>query len=133
MPAFVPPHAAFSWGFRQHRPSLRVLPERLNSALPGGRAPVAQWIEERFTLLILESGAVKLGNAEGSSWAANALFTFIAGFSEPFILGLVQRIAVVPDKDATLSQRQAPIRTWPRCDSKVGVLAGRRLGVGSSS
>jgi hypothetical protein len=57
-----------------------------------------------FTLLILESGAVKLGNAEGSSWAANGLFTFIAGFSEPFFLGLIQRIAVVPDKDATLSQ-----------------------------
>jgi hypothetical protein len=57
-----------------------------------------------FTLVILESGAVKLGNAEGSSWAANALFTFMAGFSEPFFLGLVQRIAVVPDKDATLSR-----------------------------
>ena len=64
-----------------------------------------------FTLIILESGAVKLGNAEGSSWAATALFTFMAGFSEPFFLGLVQRIAVVHDNDPTVSQ---PTRTDPR-------------------
>jgi hypothetical protein len=64
-----------------------------------------------FTLIILESGAVKLGNAEGSSWAATALFTFMAGFSEPFFLGLVQRIAVVHDNDPTVSQ---PTRTNPR-------------------
>ena len=37
-----------------------------------------------------------------SAWATRALFTFLAGFSEPFFLGLVQRVAVVPDKDATL-------------------------------
>jgi len=28
-----------------------------------------------------------------------ALFTFVAGFSEPFFLGLVRRVGVVPDKD----------------------------------
>jgi hypothetical protein len=32
-------------------------------------------------------------------WAAVALFTFVAGFSEPFFLGLVRRVGVVPDKD----------------------------------
>jgi hypothetical protein len=57
-----------------------------------------------FTLLILESGAVKLGDADGAAWAGTALLTFIAGFSEPFFLGLVQRIAVVPDKDSTLNR-----------------------------
>jgi hypothetical protein len=53
------------------------------------------------TLLVLESGAVKLGAgaAERTPWAAVALFTFVAGFSEPFFLGLVRRVAVVPDKD----------------------------------
>jgi hypothetical protein len=43
-------------------------------------------------------------NADGAPWAATGLLTFIAGFSEPLFLGLVQRIAVVPDKDATLSR-----------------------------
>jgi hypothetical protein len=57
-----------------------------------------------FTLLVLESHAVKLADdAEPTPWAAWALFTFVAGFSEPFFLGLVRRVAVVPDKDATLS------------------------------
>jgi hypothetical protein len=53
------------------------------------------------TLLVLESGAVKLGAgaAERTPWAAVALFTFVAGFSEPFFLGLVRRVGVVPDKD----------------------------------
>ena len=47
------------------------------------------------------SGAVKLGAsaAERTPWAAVALFTFVAGFSEPFFLGLVRRVGVVPDKD----------------------------------
>ena len=57
-----------------------------------------------FTLLVLESHAVKLADdAEPTPWAAWALFTFVAGFSEPFFLGLVRRVAVVPDNDSTLS------------------------------
>jgi hypothetical protein len=50
------------------------------------------------TLLVLETGAVDLGAAAQASWAAIALFTFASGFSEPFFLGLVERVAVVPDK-----------------------------------
>jgi hypothetical protein len=57
-----------------------------------------------FTLLVLESHAIKVGDATGPTpWAAWALFTFVAGFSEPFFLGLVRRVAVVPDKDVTVS------------------------------
>ena len=52
-----------------------------------------------FTLLALESHAIKPGGAEQTPWAAYALLTFVAGFSEPFFLGLVQKIAVIPDKD----------------------------------
>jgi hypothetical protein len=57
------------------------------------------------TLLVLESGAVQLGGgaAQRTPWAAVALFTFVAGFSEPFFLGLVRRVAVIPDNDATVS------------------------------
>ncbi len=50
------------------------------------------------TLFVLETGAVELGARQTASWAALALFTFVAGFSEPFFLGLVQRVAVIPDK-----------------------------------
>ena len=50
------------------------------------------------TLFVLETGAVELGAQQTASWAALALFTFVAGFSEPFFLGLVQRVAVIPDK-----------------------------------
>lgn len=52
------------------------------------------------TLLVLETGAVELGTQASSSWAGLALFTFVAGFSEPFFLGLVERVAVIPDKHA---------------------------------
>jgi hypothetical protein len=50
------------------------------------------------TLFVLQSGAVELGGGATSPWAAVALFTFAAGFSEAFFLGLVERVAVVPDK-----------------------------------
>jgi hypothetical protein len=52
-----------------------------------------------FTLLALESHAIQPGGTEQTPWAAYALLTFVAGFSEPFFLGLVQKIAVIPDKD----------------------------------
>jgi hypothetical protein len=57
------------------------------------------------TLLVLESHAVRVGTAtaQRTPWAAVALLTFVAGFSEPFFLGLVRRVAVVPDKDPVLS------------------------------
>jgi hypothetical protein len=50
------------------------------------------------TLSVLESGAVDLSASATAPWAALALFTFAAGFSEAFFLGLVERVAVVPDK-----------------------------------
>lgn len=50
------------------------------------------------TLFVLESGAVDLSAGATAPWAALALFTFAAGFSEAFFLGLVERVAVVPDK-----------------------------------
>jgi hypothetical protein len=56
------------------------------------------------TLFVLETGAVELGAKQTASWAALALFTFVAGFSEPFFLGLVQRVAVIPDKQPPSKQ-----------------------------
>jgi hypothetical protein len=50
-------------------------------------------------LLVLESHAAEVGSLDAQSWSARALLTFAAGFSEPFFLGVVQRVAVVPDKN----------------------------------
>lgn len=55
------------------------------------------------TLYVLESGAVELEAAGSRPWAAVALLTFAAGFSEPFFLGLVERVAVIPDKHPAAS------------------------------
>ena len=51
-------------------------------------------------LLLMESGTLDIGSDDSGHWAGRALFAFVAGFSEPFFLGLVQRVAVVPDKNA---------------------------------
>ena len=54
-----------------------------------------------FVLLILETGAIHLGGDDPGSWATLALFGFVIGFSEPFFLGLVQKVAVLPDAAAS--------------------------------
>jgi hypothetical protein len=48
-------------------------------------------------LLVLQSHAVAVGNVT-DGFAGWALLAFAAGFSEPFFLGIVQRVAVVPDR-----------------------------------
>jgi hypothetical protein len=50
-------------------------------------------------LLVLQSRAVSIGTVSDglSGWG---LLAFVAGFSEPFFLGIVQRVAVVPDRPA---------------------------------
>ena len=52
-----------------------------------------------FVLLILESGMVEFAGAEG--WAQRGVVGFIAGFSEPFFLGVVQRVAGGSDEATT--------------------------------
>lgn len=47
--------------------------------------------------LVLRSHAVSLG-AVTSGLSGSGLLAFAAGFSEPFFLGIVERVAVVPDK-----------------------------------
>jgi hypothetical protein len=60
-------------------------------------------------LLALQSHAVSVGTiSDGQSgWG---LLAFIAGFSEPFFLGIVQHVAVVPDKPAAPAE---PAATTP--------------------
>lgn len=71
----------------------------LRSFWPAMRVqPLVGAVAGLVILLVLESGAVALGDRSSSSWAAQALFAFAAGFSEPFFLGLVEKVAVIPDK-----------------------------------
>jgi hypothetical protein len=52
-----------------------------------------------IVLLMLESKAIAFDsfNADSPSPATLALLAFAAGFSEPFFLGIVQKVAVIPD------------------------------------
>jgi len=47
--------------------------------------------------LVLTTHAISLG-AVSNGWSGRGLIAFAAGFSEPFFLGIVERVAVVPDK-----------------------------------
>lgn len=72
----------------------------LRSFSPAMRAqPLVGAVAGLVLLLVLESGAVALGTGSASGPAAQALLAFAAGFSEPFFLGVVQRVAVIPDKE----------------------------------
>ena len=51
-----------------------------------------------IVFLILDSQAIGLGAESSETWSGRGLLAFAAGFSEPFFLGIVQRVAVVPDR-----------------------------------
>ena len=51
-----------------------------------------------IVFLILDSQAIQLGSASSGTWSGRGLLAFAAGFSEPFFLGIVQRVAHVPDQ-----------------------------------
>jgi hypothetical protein len=53
-----------------------------------------------IVFLILDSQAIGLGAQSSETWSGRGLLAFAAGFSEPFFLGIVQRVAVVPDRQA---------------------------------
>lgn len=79
----------------------------LRSFWPAMRVqPLVGAVAGLIILLVLESDAVALGRGSSSSWAAEALFAFAAGFSEPFFLGVVEKVAVLPDKETTESKRR---------------------------
>jgi hypothetical protein len=72
--------------------------EELRSFWPAMRVqPLIGACGGLILLLVLQSHAVAVGSVTDgfSGWA---LLAFAAGFSEPFFLGIVQRVAVVPDR-----------------------------------
>jgi hypothetical protein len=50
-----------------------------------------------FLLLVLESDLIKL-DWGGPEWATDGAIAFVAGFSEPFLLGVVNRVAEIGDQ-----------------------------------
>lgn len=50
-----------------------------------------------FLLLVLESEVIKL-DWGGPDWATDGALAFVAGFSEPFLLGVVNRVAEIGDQ-----------------------------------
>ena len=51
-----------------------------------------------FVLLALQSDVVSLGPTTEETWSTQVLLAFVAGFSEPFFLGLVKRVAVLSER-----------------------------------
>jgi hypothetical protein len=49
-------------------------------------------------LLALHSDVVSLGPSTDEAWSTQVLLAFVAGFSEPFFLGIVKRVAVLPER-----------------------------------
>jgi hypothetical protein len=66
-------------------PAMRVQP------FIGASAGLILW-------LILDSKALEVGSGSSATWSGIGLLAFVAGFSEPFFLGIVQRVAHVPDQ-----------------------------------
>jgi hypothetical protein len=66
---------------REFRPAVLVQP------LVGAAAGL-------FLLLVLESGVIEL-DWGGSDWAIDGAVAFVAGFAEPFFLGVVKRVAEI--------------------------------------
>lgn len=51
-----------------------------------------------LVFMILSSNAVSIGTLSAEAWSSPGLLGFVAGFSEPFFLGVVDRVAVIPDR-----------------------------------
>lgn len=97
-------------GTMKIRDGLRELDD-LRSFWPAMRVqPLVGATAGLIVLLVIETGTLDVGGESGS-WAGRALVAFVAGFSEPFFLGLVQRVAVIPDKRSEESDVEAPPET----------------------
>ncbi|MDP9491046.1 MAG: hypothetical protein M3P42_02410 [Actinomycetota bacterium] len=46
-----------------------------------------------FLWIVLESGVVEVAGSSGEEWAVAVALAFVAGFSEPFLFNIVERIA----------------------------------------
>jgi hypothetical protein len=51
-----------------------------------------------FAVLVLETGLIQIGD-DPLDWATLGVISFVAGFSEPFVLGLVHRVTGLADEE----------------------------------
>jgi hypothetical protein len=51
-----------------------------------------------LVFLLLAGGAVSVGSLDPAAWTSPGLLGFVAGFSEPFLLCLVDRVAGLPEQ-----------------------------------
>jgi hypothetical protein len=58
-------------------------------------------------LVVLQGDLIRLGGDNVSVWPGRAVLAFLAGFSEPFFLRVVDRLAVIPDKTGAAPQAPA--------------------------
>ena len=58
-----------------------------------------------FLWIVLESGLVEVGGS-GEDWAIASTVAFVAGFSEPFLLRTVERIAGGDEEEQPKTSRQ---------------------------
>jgi hypothetical protein len=99
-------------GTMKIRDDLRELDD-LRSFWPAMRVqPLVGATAGLIVLLVIETGTLD-GGGESGSWAGRALVAFAAGFSEPFFLGLVQRVAVVPDRKEEAVEPVSPVDEAP--------------------
>jgi hypothetical protein len=82
---------------RAFRPAMRVQP------LVGASAGA-------IVFMLLSSHAVAVGALNPTVWSSPGLLGFVAGFSEPFFLGLVDRVAVLPDRRPNEPPHSAAVR-----------------------
>jgi hypothetical protein len=73
-----------------------------------------------FVLLILESGLLEV-NSSGTNWATWGALSFLAGFSEPFFLNVVGRLADVAERPRDTTETSDTVReTGARPESQAG-------------
>jgi hypothetical protein len=61
-----------------------------------------------IVLVVLQGDLIRLGGDNVSAWPGRAVLAFLAGFSEPFFLRVVDRLAVIPDKTSAAAPAPPP-------------------------
>jgi hypothetical protein len=64
--------------------------------------------------IVLSSHAIVVKNLDPAIWSSPGLLGFAAGFSEPFFIGLVDRVAVIPDKQSSEQPATQPSPAAPK-------------------
>jgi hypothetical protein len=85
-------------GVRTMRDSLGELRDLRAFAATMSIQPLVGACSGLLVFLLAEAGALPVHDLDLGPSSTRGLLAFIAGFSEPFLLGLVQRIAVISEK-----------------------------------